>query len=101
MKIDFCSAILINIILFIINPAVCQERTIAFVNANLISLDHKDVIPLQTVIVKGNRINAIDPVEEVSIPIGTTIIDSDISKLSKSSLSEIRANQQKCYCMKC
>ena len=76
MKIDFCSAILINIIFFIINPAVCQERTIAFVNANLISLDHKDVIPLQTVIVKGDRINAIGPVEEVSIPIGTTIIDA-------------------------
>jgi predicted amidohydrolase len=76
MKIGFCSAIMITIILFIINPAVCQERTMTFINANLISLDQDDVVPLQTVIVKGDRINAIGPVEEVIIPIGTTVIDA-------------------------
>ncbi len=76
MKTGFCSAIMIIIILLTINPAVCQERTIAFINANLISPDHDDIVPLQTVIVKGDRINAVGPVEEIIIPIGATVIDA-------------------------
>jgi hypothetical protein len=81
MKIGSCFAIIITIIFFMINPAVCQERTIAFINANLISLDHDGVVPLQTVIVKDDRINAIGSVDDVIIPTGATVIDATGSYL--------------------
>jgi len=49
---------------------------IAFINANLIPMDREVVIPNQTVIVRGDRIEAIGPTAKVRIPAGTMMINA-------------------------
>lgn len=75
MKIGFCSAMIITLIVFMINPALCRERIIAFVNVNLIPMDHDEIVPARTVVVQGGYIKTIGAVQEVIPPIGATVID--------------------------
>ena len=81
MKTGFRTASIITMIFFMMNPAVGQERTTAFINASVISPDHDGAVPLQTVIVKGDRINAIGPADDINIPIDATVIDATGSYL--------------------
>ncbi|MCP4401715.1 MAG: hypothetical protein GY801_30995, partial [bacterium] len=57
-------------------PALAQEsQTTAFVNVNVIPMDTERVLENQTVIVEDGRITAIGPVDEITIPDSTEIID--------------------------
>ncbi len=47
----------------------------AFVNVNVIPMDTERVLENQTVVVKGDRITAIGPVDEVTVPEAAEIID--------------------------
>ena len=59
-------------------PEQMQANTItAFVNVNVIPMDTERVLEDQTVIVEGDRIMAIGPVDEVTIPGGAEIVEGD------------------------
>jgi hypothetical protein len=75
MKIGFCYAIVIAIIVIMRSPALCQEETIAFVNVNLVPMDHAGIVPAQTVIIHGGYIKDIGAVQEVTPPMGAAVID--------------------------
>lgn len=76
MKTLLFTALIMTFFLILINPAVGQETTTAFINATILSLDQEDAIPLQTVIITGGRIDAIGPVSDIAIPSGATVIDA-------------------------
>ncbi len=52
-----------------------EQNTTAFVNVNVIPMDKERVLQNQTVIVKGDRIVAIGPMNEVDFPAGAEVID--------------------------
>lgn len=59
-------------------PALAQSpQTAAFVNVTVIPMDTERVLENQTVIVEGDRITAIGPADEVTVPDGTEIIDGN------------------------
>lgn len=57
--------------------AEAQETNspVAFVNVNVIPMDHERVLPAQTVVVEGGRISRIGPAARVSVPAGATVVD--------------------------
>ena len=57
------------------NAKAQNAGTTAFVNVNVIPMDTERVLENQTVIVEGERITAIGPVDEVAVPAGAEIID--------------------------
>ena len=60
------------------SPALAQDsQTTAFVNVNIIPMDTERVLENQTVIVEGDRITAISPMGEVTVPDGAKIIDGN------------------------
>lgn len=75
MKIAVSYAALIVSIVFMGSPAQSQDETFAFVNVNLIPMDHDGIIPAQTVIVHGANIENIGDVQEVTPPSDATVID--------------------------
>ncbi len=61
-----------------IEPALAQEpETTTFVNVNIIPMDTERVLENQTVIVEGDRITAIGPVDEVIVPAGTQVVEGE------------------------
>lgn len=50
---------------------------IAFVNVNVVPMDSERILPGQTVIVRGDRISEIGPVDAIAIPEGAQRIDGD------------------------
>jgi predicted amidohydrolase len=50
-------------------------QPVAFVNVNLISMNGERVEPRQTIVVRGDRIEAVGAAESVTVPAGATIID--------------------------
>ncbi len=55
-----------------------QESDItAFVNVNVIPMDTEQVLENQTVIVKGDRIKAIGPVDEVAVPAEAEVVEGN------------------------
>jgi hypothetical protein len=57
------------------NAKAQNAGTTAFVNVNVIPMDTERVLENQTVIVEGDRITAIGPVDEVAVLAGAEIID--------------------------
>ncbi len=59
-------------------PALAQEPEMtAFVNVNVIPMDTERVLENQTVIVEGDRITAIGPVDEVTVPAGAQVVEGE------------------------
>ena len=57
-------------------PALAQgPQTTAFVNVNVIPMDTERVLENQTVIIEGDRITAIGPADEVTVPEGAEIVE--------------------------
>jgi hypothetical protein len=57
---------------------LAQERqTTAFVKVNVISMETEAVLENQTVLVEGDRITAIGPADEVTVPEGAEMIDGN------------------------
>lgn len=54
-----------------------DPQTTAFVKVNVIPMETEEVLENQTVIVEGDRITAIGPADEVTIPEGAEIIDGN------------------------
>jgi imidazolonepropionase-like amidohydrolase len=52
-----------------------QERVLAFERVTLVPMDRERVVPDQTVVVRGDRIAAIGPAGQASIPAGATRVD--------------------------
>jgi imidazolonepropionase-like amidohydrolase len=48
---------------------------VAFVNVTVVSMQDESVLPGQTVVIKGERIRSIGPVESLSVPPEATVID--------------------------
>ena len=61
--------------LFLTGCSEVSEERWAFVNVNLISMTTEQVLPGQTVLVKGSRIVAIGDADTMQIPDGTQVID--------------------------
>ena len=62
----------------VVTPGLAQEpETTAFVNVNVIPMDTERVLENQTVIVEGDRITAIGPVDEVMVSEGAEIIEGN------------------------
>jgi len=60
------------------NPALAQTSQItAFVNVNVIPMDTERVLENQTVIVEGDRITAIGPADEVTVPDGAEVVEGN------------------------
>lgn len=59
-----------SVLLLYIPPATVPDSVVAFVDVSVIPMDRERVIPRQTVLVRGDRIEAIGPTEQVSIPAG-------------------------------
>jgi imidazolonepropionase-like amidohydrolase len=61
---------------WVVTAALAQgsEQTTAFVNVNVVPMDSERVLENQTVIVEGDRIVAIGPADEVSVPDGAEVI---------------------------
>ena len=57
------------------------SATIAFVNVNVIPMDSERVLEAQTVIIEGDRIIKIGPVNDVSVPSGAQVIEGNGSYL--------------------
>jgi cytosine/adenosine deaminase-related metal-dependent hydrolase len=53
------------------------DNGIAFVNVNVIPMDHEGVLEGYTVLVRDDRITEVGPYEEVSVPSGAEIIEGD------------------------
>jgi hypothetical protein len=53
------------------------DNGIAFVNVNVIPMDHEGVLEGYTVLVRDDRITEVGPYEEVSVPSGAQIIEGD------------------------
>jgi imidazolonepropionase-like amidohydrolase len=53
------------------------SKTTAFVNVNVIPMDTERVLKNQTVIVEGDHITAIGPVDSLAVPLGAKIIDGN------------------------
>jgi imidazolonepropionase-like amidohydrolase len=51
--------------------------TTAFTNVNVIPMDTERVLENHTIIVEGNRITAIGPVNEVTVPAGAKVIEGE------------------------
>lgn len=57
-------------------PLAAQNaETVAFVNVNVLPMDRADVLPDQTVVVRGGRITAIGPAAATQVPQGATRVD--------------------------
>jgi len=56
------------------NTLAQNPQTTAFVNVNVIPMDTERVLENQTVIVAGDRITAVGPVAEVTVPDGADIV---------------------------
>ncbi|MGF1761212.1 hypothetical protein L4D76_25475 [Photobacterium sagamiensis] len=54
-----------------------QPLTTAFINVNVIPMDTERVLENHTIIVEGNRITAIGPVNEVTVPAGAKVIEGE------------------------
>lgn len=76
--------------LAVITPAFAQSprdgsqvapAPLAFVNVNVIPMDRERIEQRQTVIVRGNRIAAIGPANDISAPEGAVVIDGTGSYL--------------------
>jgi len=51
------------------------EKLTAFVNVNLVPMTDETIIPEQTVLVKGMRITAVGPSNDIEIPANSIVID--------------------------
>ena len=58
-------------------PIEPDKKVIAFINVNLVTMTDDTVDTNQTVLIKGTRITAIGPSNEVAIPGDATIIDGE------------------------
>lgn len=57
-------------------PADKPEGLVAFTGGRVITMKGDEVIPSGTVLVKGNLIKAVGPMEDVDIPDGTHVVDT-------------------------
>jgi imidazolonepropionase-like amidohydrolase len=73
----FCngSAIAVAAALILGAQASGQESTYAFVNVNVLPMDHAGVVAGQTVVVRGGVITEVGPTPRVQVPDGATTID--------------------------
>src|SRR5688572_17221933 len=75
------TSVLLTAFLLILNGATVRaqldlDRPVrAFVDVSLVPMTSTDVIPHQTVVVRGNRIESIAPAEKATIPEGAVRID--------------------------
>lgn len=53
------------------------ENVVAFANVNVIPMDSEGILEGHTVVVEDDRITAIGPVNEVTVPDGAQVIDAD------------------------
>lgn len=61
-----------------LEPTLAQtSQATAFVNVNVIPMDTEQVLENQTVIVQGDRIITIGPVDEVAVPDGAELIEGN------------------------
>lgn len=59
-------------------PTLAQSsQTTAFVNVNVIPMDKERVLENQTILVEGDRITAIGPLAEVTVPEGAEIVEGN------------------------
>lgn len=54
-----------------------ESETMAFVNVNVIPMDTKHILSDQTVLVRGDRILEIGPVDAVTVPSGAQVIEGN------------------------
>ena len=54
-----------------------EDDVVAFVNVTVIPMDSERMLEGQTVVVRGERIVALGPADEVEVPDGALIIDGD------------------------
>lgn len=57
------------------HPCLAAEKTVVFTNANLVPMTGETVVAGQAVVVRGSRIAAILPTQDVPIPDGAEVID--------------------------
>ena len=55
-------------------PRQNDEPVTAFVNVNVVPMDHEGIIPNQTVIVRDGKISAIGTVATTAVPKNATVI---------------------------
>jgi imidazolonepropionase-like amidohydrolase len=65
-----CAALVLGAV-----PASAQQLETAFVDVTVIPMDRERSVPHQTVLVRGDRIAAIGPVDRVPVPPGATRVD--------------------------
>ena len=68
---------------------------IAFVNVNVVPMDSERILPGQTVIVRGDRISEIGPVDAIAIPEGVQRIDGDGKYLMPGLVEDGRQHRRK------
>ena len=57
-------------------PVDAPEGVVAFVGAQVVTMDGDTVIPDGTVVVRGNRIEAVGPRDQIDVPRGAEVIDA-------------------------
>jgi imidazolonepropionase-like amidohydrolase len=63
------------LLLFCAPPTEGPDSVVAFVDVTVIPMDRQRALPRQTVLVRGDRIEAIGPTDKVSIPTGGRRVD--------------------------
>jgi imidazolonepropionase-like amidohydrolase len=66
----FCSQTRAALIVFL-SSAALYAQTIAFVDVSVVPMDSERILPHHTVVVKGDRIDAIGPAAKMKLPPGT------------------------------
>ena len=67
--------LLIALAALLVAPAAAVARDYAFTNVTVVPMDRERLLPGQTVIVRGGRIEAIGPAGRTRAPRGATVID--------------------------
>jgi imidazolonepropionase-like amidohydrolase len=78
-------------ILFAAPPATGPDSVVAFVDVTVIPMDRERTVPRQTVVIEGDRIVAIGPADQVSVPAGGVRVDGR-GKFLMPGLSEMHAH---------
>src|SRR5262245_57880552 len=90
---DFMRAILTIAALgaVLAGQASAQEKTTAFVDVSVLPMDRERVLERQTVLVRGDRIERVGPVAQVSVPADATRIEGR-GKFLMPGLAEMHAH---------
>ena len=66
----FCSQTRAALVVFLSSTAL-YAQTVAFVDVSVVPMDSERILPHQTVVVQGDRINAVGPAAKIKLPPGT------------------------------